>query len=201
MEKKKFSLKSPKIVKIPFGDEEIEVIPYLDVESQIVMTKSYIDNYRGSSAFGTEKDVLMAEHSLKLAVLDLCTNINVAEISINDVMANYDLYVQIISAIKNYSDFRRNLSEILLDVSREEDREVSIGRVIEAIYNKAQDFAENLTSLEMSDENVAKISGLLKEVQESPILKSLASNLAMGVPKTDAPSKNKKPKKKSEIIQ
>ena len=200
MEKKKISFKSPEMVKILVGDQEIEVLPYLDVETQVVLTRSYIDNYFSQSVIGIEKDVVMAEHSLKLGVLDLCTNVDVSEISINDILANYAIYMKIIRSISNYEEFRRTLMEIISNIEKEEMREASVGFVLENISAKAQEFFENLSSMELSDENIGKIGKLLKEAEESPLLNSLAKNLAMGVPKQPTEKKSKNPKKK-EMIQ
>ena len=200
MEKKKFSFKSPEMVKILVGDQEIEVVPYLDVETQVVLTKSYIDNYFSQSVIGIEKDVVMAEHSLKLALLDLCTDVDVSEISINDILSNYVTYMKIIRSIVNYEEFRRTLSEIVSNIKEEEMKEKSIGFVLENIYAKALEFFENLSSMELSEENIGKIGKLLKEAEESPLLNSLAKNLVMGVPKQPVEKKIKTPKKK-EMIQ
>ena len=200
MEKKKFSFKLPEMVKILVGDQEIEVVPYLDVETQVVLTKSYIDNYFSQSVIGIEKDVVMAEHSLKLALLDLCTDVDVSEISINDILSNYVTYMKIIRSIVNYEEFRRTLSEIVSNIKEEEMKEKSIGFVLENIYAKALEFFENLSSMELSEENIGKIGKLLKEAEESPLLNSLAKNLVMGVPKQPVEKKIKTPKKK-EMIQ
>lgn len=200
MEKKKVFLKTPKNVRIPYGDDDIEVLPFLSVETQIILFKTYIDNYFMTSSFGLEKDVVMAEHSLKLGILDLCTSIDVSEISINEVMANFDVYDAIVTAIKNYEEFRSMLYQILDNIEKETMRDNSIGFVLENIYQRVQSLVENLASMDIDDEKMGKVRTLLKEAEDSPILKQLASNLSMGVPKVES-QKPKKQKKKSEILQ
>lgn len=196
MEKKKILLKAPKNVRIPYGDDDIEVLPFLSVESQIILLKTYMDNYFIPSSLGLEKDVVMAEHSLKLAILDLCTSIDVSDISINDVMANFDVYESITTAIKNYQDFRSMLYRVLKNIEIEAERDNSIGFALENIYQRLQSFIENLASMEIDDVKMDKVRLLLKEAEASPILKQLASNLSMGIPNVES-SKPKKTKIKS----
>jgi hypothetical protein len=195
-EKIKILVKRAKNVVIDYNGSEIVVQPYLTTENQIILAGNYLADYFDSSSLGKEYNVLLAENGLLLAVIQLCTNIDMSEILSSkdlsdDFLSNTQLCDDIISKIQNYWEFYTRLTTIVDDVRREKEMQLSLGAVIDGLATKVSSLLENLMGFEPTDENMQKIKDMLKTVESSPIMKQLAGNLEDGK-KKPAPKKKEK---------
>src|SRR5258706_513734 len=73
--------------------------------------------------------------------------------------------------IINYDDFYDKLQSIVEERKEQRRLDVSIGKIINNGYTKLMEFLSGLNGEAMSDESIEKVKGLLKEINESPVLK------------------------------
>lgn len=192
MEKRKYSFKTPKNVKVDYQDTEIEVVPFLSLETQLFLIKNYISDYFGrSEIIGLERDPMMAENGLMLGILDKCTSINIIELSIDEFLSNPDVYETILSKIVNYNRFRRILEETVFAVSNERQERMSVGSVIDDLYFKVSNLIDGLANVKIDDSALGKIKEAMTEINSSPVLGQALGSIA-GANKTSLPKKNRK---------
>ncbi len=146
---------------VSFQNQKILVKPYLSLTDQIVLLEVCVEEYFSNDLSG----VISSEHKLILAVLDQCTNIEVGEDTIPNILRNYKLWKEINSKIQNYGAFRALLNQTIEELKEKKRLEKSLGNMLE----KVLDFVSGLS--EISPESIDKIKELLKEVDNSAIFK------------------------------
>lgn len=162
LDKIKVDLKEPEYQDIAFGKYSIKVIPYISEDNQAKIGTAYLEKYFDKENFG---NVITAEHELILACFILLTNMDMSDIKINNILANYQLWEVVKSKIKNYSQFRASLAETIKQIIESERLEKSLGNVVEKIL----EFINNLKDI--SPEMLDKAKDLLGDVEKSEVFK------------------------------
>jgi hypothetical protein len=180
-----------KKIKIAFGKGELEEIDFmgnkifvkrfLSIDEQEILRSLYMNEYFAGDA----PHVINAEYTLLMGVIEMCTNIKLAEgtreednlsalIHVDDMLANYSLVKKIRSAIDNYGEFRA-LLKLSVEERKESHRiEYSLGKQISNVSDKVMEALELISSFDASDENISRVQKLLENVETSPIMQEVA---------------------------
>lgn len=178
MDKKCISFSKRENVVVKFGEEEIEIIPYIDINLQSTLINEYCKAYFDPTNKLIEKmsgDYFGAEYGIRMEVIDRLTNVSlVTEDGKTDVdyatVLSSGLWEVIVKEISNYGEFRQNLFYIVKSIEKEREILMSIGVTIDSFAKKIGEFLDKLNSF--SPEEVKSLgeqgSKLLKEIEESP---------------------------------
>jgi hypothetical protein len=133
----------------------------------------YLDDY-----FSEDKNrVLYAEHSLMLAVLEYCTNIEVDKNTIPAMLSDYALWNEIKKRILNYGDFRYLLKQTVEEIKEETREKNSFGNQFEKVTEKIIALVDQLANTELTPESLESLKESLSEINSSPILKSIVEKV------------------------
>lgn len=168
MEKIKISKNQQKNVIFEFNGDKIEVIPYIDKQTQEGLIKVYF------SAFfeGDKENRLNAEVINKMAILDLMTNIDIDVEAgkdvgsgklvnlIDDVTAS-GLWEKITKSIKNYREYEYTLS-CAIDQKRKETGDVAyiVNRFLE---NNVLPILEKFKNIDLDASGFGELKTALSE--------------------------------------
>lgn len=150
-----------------YNSRMVEVKNYLSLLDQGILTQEYMDEYFS----GKPSAVLEAEYNLQFHMIELCTNLDVDSFSPDEMLAHYSLLKSIKDKIKNYSDFRYLLKQMVEERKEKIRLENSLPMVIRNITDKAMEFLNGLEDLDFTDEKISQLKGLIDYANESPILK------------------------------
>lgn len=174
MEKVRITFSEYENVFLKFNNQKIEIRPYLKMAEQVELINKYLENYLfGNSAVSLSAyDFVGAELQLMLTVIDLLTNIEVADNDGNLLVNEGDVVVsglwdEIKSKIDNYVQFRELLDRVVEDVKYQIVLQHSIGTVINGVVEKANVMIDKLTSMDITPETIEKIKEMSKEVTEN----------------------------------
>jgi len=171
------------------GGQSVIMKPYLSYTEQGALITKYLETSFENHAIeieGTSRDFLGAELNLMMSIADLCTNIDVDSLEVDDFDA-YDFWSYIEKNVENYYDFRSRLSDAVSAKEEEIRLEKSIGNVIDSLSAKLFDALDKFSALSPEDlETVTTQSrSLLKALEESSLTAVLADK-----------EKEEKPKRK-----
>lgn len=144
---------------------------YLSVVEQGIVAGVYL---RSLMQDNDPSKVIRAEHELMFAILDYCTNIDITEETMENLLSNFSQWERITKEIKNYGFFRALLKQTVEEVKEEKRMALSFGKQFEDISNKILEFISKLSSADGSPEFVERMQDLLKQINESPILQKMA---------------------------
>lgn len=164
--KQKVTFKAVEYAEITFQNQVIKVKPYLSLTDQAAITAVYLENYFSEDA----SRVINSEIKLILAILDFCTSIDIENLSINDIMANFKLWKEINSKIVNYGDYRALLAKTIEEIKESKRIEKSLGNVVDKVI----EFFNSLG--EISPEMLDKAKELLGDVEKSEVFKTAVKN-------------------------
>lgn len=163
IEKQKIEFKETEYQEVGFGKYKIKVKPYLSLADQMALTQVYLEEY-----FGKEQTrILESEYKLVYGIFDFCTDVNIESMTINGLLSNYKVWEEIKSKIKNYGEFRALLARTVEEVKESKRIEKSLGTVLESLFDRLS----GLLSTDISPESIEKVQQLLKDVEDSKILK------------------------------
>lgn len=172
MEKKTFSFTDVEQASVLYLGKTIEVIPYLSQDEMLTLAHAYMTDL-SSKADTIGGNILLAEFSLMLNIVDLKTNIRVMNedgdglsLTIDQLLANIALYDLVVGQIKNYYLFREYLNKIVESANFQKQIESNVGTAI----NKVSEAVSQILSFEPSEENFNRIRAFLTELQGSPVL-------------------------------
>lgn len=175
MEKVKLTFDEPKSKKFWFSGQEIVVAPYLTIQDQITLIKTYVETYfqpneNTLTPGDSGRDIIGADFSMMLGIVDLCTNIDVSEINLDELI-NSGLWDKIYKCIENYEEFQSLLRGVVLDILREKELRKSVGFVIDVLATKLSDFLDAMSNLDPESIKQLGESGvsLLKDIEKSPV--------------------------------
>lgn len=161
--KQKIEFKEPEFQEVIYEKNKIKVKPFLSLTDQITLLTIYLDEY-----LSEEKErVLKSEYQLVFGVLDLCTNISIEELSIDGLLSNYGVWENVKKKIVNYGEFRALLARTVEEIKETRRLDKSLGSAIEGIVGNIQ----SILKTDISPESIEKVRHLLKDVEESKILK------------------------------
>ncbi len=178
MEKKCISFSKRENVKINWGEEEIEIVPYIDINLQSTFINDYCRAYFNPNSKLIEKmswDYFGAEYGIRMEIIDRLTNVSLIEpdgktdIDYATVLAS-GLWDLVEKEIVNYWEFRDNLDYVIESIKEEYYFSKSVGATIDSFTEKIGAFLDKLSAF--SPEDVKDIgqqgSKLLREIEESP---------------------------------
>ncbi len=179
MDKKALKFDENRVESFLYGENSIQVKNYLSLAEMGVLVMQYLNElFDPEEEKNLNYKYMNAEYTLYLNVIDLCTSIKLFEddgitplFTIDTFISNPILWKEIKSRIKNYDDFYDKLQSIVEERKEQRRLDVSIGKIINNGYTKLMEFLSGLNGEAMSDESIEKVKGLLKEINESPVLK------------------------------
>jgi hypothetical protein len=164
-----------------FGKTEgLIVLPYISDANQRLLIGIYLNELFSKDNDTENYNLINAKNSLLLSMLELCTNLKLVDekgetpvplFSINDVFYNIKTVKQWFHKIRNYDDFLERLYATIEQVREQKRLETSLGYVISDVYTKASKLIDTFLDMDLSDEKLENVRVLLREVNDSPILK------------------------------
>lgn len=172
MEKIVMTFETPKNKEVLINGTKVEVKPYLSISEQIEIADDYVSAYFYSDEehkyiSSTEWNSFGAEYILKIAILDKLTNIDVDQFDL-DGFNFTDIFDNIISHVFNYCSFRESLYEIVESIKEQKRLEKSLGKTIDSLAMKAEEFFINMKNVDVDSLSRESIA-LLNEIKESGV--------------------------------
>ena len=186
--KKKVVFPKPAYLQLEMQDDkgkktEINVKRYLSSDEQLVLIESYIEElFTKSPNNYFSANLSTAENSLMAQVIEICTDIELVSedskskkpkpmFTIDDVFANYYIWERIMASIDNYKEFRKRLDFVVEEYKEQRRLNFSAGKAIDAVYSKISGFVSKFLDTDFSPDKINGLKELLKEINDSPILK------------------------------
>jgi hypothetical protein len=151
MTKLDIKLVSESIIKLDFQKHDIEINPYISLESKYTLLNNYLQTVNNPE-YDNIRKYIESEYALKLGIVELQTNIDIHKITI-DAIINSGLYEKIVSSIKNFYELRDDIDAV---VKRDNDsKSVSIAFV--KMTDKVIEFLDKLSKVDLSTEGIQKL--------------------------------------------
>jgi hypothetical protein len=172
MEKVNIELKELPIISKIHNGITINIYPYISIENKLEIIKTYLDALFSDGS--VTANYIMAEYSLILSVVNLCTNINIDHHDIITKIVFTGLWDEIKSDIKNYNDFRKELDEII-KIKR---NDMSLSSNLNILILKISDFIDNISKLDLSENGIKQLTDSYKTLQDNvgELNKTLGNN-------------------------
>jgi hypothetical protein len=166
MDKQSIKIDYKKPVKIDFNDQEIIVVPYINMTTKIVLTENYIKMI--FDAGSVSSNLIGAEYALMLGILDSNTNIKIIEQNIDiDAIVGSGLWDLVKSKIENYQELRSEIGISCRQIKESVALERSIGNSFDKISRSIIEFLDKISSIDLSEENMKKlVGGMATQIQE-----------------------------------
>lgn len=178
-----FNFEKESFKNVQFGDQVIRIKTFLSVEDIYIIISRYIFEMFSKKEYDIQ-NILRAENSLIISLIELCTDIPLVNDSgnsyfmVDDVLANYGLVELIKDNIENWSYFHHTvLYKTIQEEVKKREYEQSVSYKLEEIFNRAVAFLESLQDNNLSEEKFSQIRLLLKEIDDSPLLKKISENI------------------------
>jgi len=142
------------------GNPNIKVNPYISLENKMILFKNYTSSYFATSDF--VDNYINAYYGLMLGVIDLCTNISVEKLDMNDFISS-GMWTQIKSKIANYQDVQSDLYNIIKLYSEQRVVEKSMGSAFDRLSESILGFIQGI---DLTPEGIEKIVGQFKETSK-----------------------------------
>jgi len=142
------------------GNPNIKVNPYISLENKMILFKNYASSYFASDDF--VDNYINAFYGLMLGVVDLCTNISVEKLDMNDFISS-GMWVKIKSKIVNYQEVQGDLYNIIKLCSEQRVAEKSMGVAFDKLSMAILEFIQGI---DLSSEGVQKIIKQFQEVSQ-----------------------------------
>ena len=186
MEKIKLFLNVLKNKTIKYQGQKIEVKPYIDRKGMVVLTNLALTNYKDNEDMSMDKFQLISDVkiSFDIAVLEMCTNIDLKGLEINDILIS-GLIENVTPHIINYNAVWEIVRQAMMDKNTYE----GLGILSKAMPT-AEEMSKNFQEMEKVLELLNNKPELLKEVLDISNL-----NNAKEIVKAEKQSKNKTKKK------
>jgi len=169
MKKKTLSLGKKPNKTIQIKGESIQVKPYISFADQILIAEGYISSLYSANT-SLENRRIVAEYTLIVSIVDLCTSISIDSENFYDNVVSAGVWDTIKSNILNYDSFRDLLKESVEHV----EKSTSLTSTVNNLVNTIIVFLDNLSGMDVSPEGIEKLSGQfgeltggLKEIQET----------------------------------
>jgi hypothetical protein len=160
----------PKVVEFDYNGSKIQVVPYFTMESKTILFIQYIQTlYDGILSMDNRTLItkyMEAEYSLKLAIIDLNTNIdiNFDADTFNSVMEG-GLWEKIENSL-NYDELRWDLSALIDVICQKDKLTESVGAVLNSLVTKVIAFADSLPKDLNADQIQGSLSNFTNELSK-----------------------------------
>ena len=138
----------------------IKVNPYISLENKMILFKNYTSSYFDTNDF--VDNYINAYYGLMLGIVDLCTNISVEKLDMNDFISS-GMWVKIKSKIVNYQEVQSDLYSLIKLYSEQRVVEQSMGSAFDRFSESILGFIQNI---DLSPGGVQKIVDQFQEVSK-----------------------------------
>jgi hypothetical protein len=164
-EKKSIQISPRKLVQIEFEKQDISIYPYISLGNETKIISDYCGSLFKEGGF--LGNYIEAEYSLYLSVLDLCTDIKLADennvmIDLDDIVSS-GLWKIVVENISNYLDVRDHLDEVVVNIISENDLKKSIGGIIDKLSVKVFELLDKVSNIDFSENGIKELVSQLKE--------------------------------------
>jgi len=142
------------------GNPNIKVNPYISLENKMILFKNYTSSYFATDDF--VDNYINAFYGLMLGVVDLCTNISVENLDMNDFISS-GMWAEIKSKIVNYSEVQSDLYSLIKLYSEQRLAEQSMGVAFDKLSISILEFIQ---SIDLSSEGVQKLINQFQETSQ-----------------------------------
>jgi hypothetical protein len=154
-------------------NKTFKIRPYLTGGEQAEIINEYLNQYFYSPNHfveDSEVDFIGAEFYLIMSVVDKVTNIEVLKdgISIEEIIAS-GLWEIIKRRITNYAEFRAMLDRVISDKKEQLALAKSVGATIDRVVEKVEETLLNLAQNVDPDKLKEVATGILRDMEQSPI--------------------------------
>lgn len=143
---------------VHYGDVKIYVKRMLSIKEQAIIIKEYINSLFSSDE--TTGDALIADYAMKVAILDIATNIDISNLDV-DYMAASDLYREITSYIMNYELLLKNIEKSVELHYRRNSLDVVIKNAVDSFGS----LMNKITDTNIDDNFIKSIAESAKEIK------------------------------------
>jgi hypothetical protein len=184
MEKKEITLLPKKNIVFDFGNmSDIEVIPYLTVDTKRQIAEAYLSSFFENNSFDQiSLNEITAENALILSIVDLCTNLS---IDFKETPEKFDylmgsgLWEELQTKISGYSEFRKILDNMVKHIREDIAIEKSIGNTFDKLADYLMDVIKKFAEADIStdaivnalkpiENQVAQIQNVANEIPIQP---------------------------------
>jgi hypothetical protein len=181
MEKKIFEFSTPKDIVRKVGDLEITVKPFLSLGEMVGLINQYVETYFSPTSKSIEKDeygYLDAEYAMRLAILDLCTNLIVDSGAFENLFYDELIWFTVRDSISNYAMFSEFLDGTIKNIKEQDIAKNSLASLVEKVGVLLNDLTEGLKDLTPEKLEKLKEAGkdLVAQINESSVAKEVFSD-------------------------
>ena len=148
-----------KVIKFYIGEEtyKISLIPYVSISNKVEIIQNYINClYEDNLEENISTKYIASKYMLILEIVERLTNIDVESLSI-DLVYNSGLWEKIVSEIYNYSEFERELNEVVKIKETEILLSNSVGKIVNDISIKVIDLLDKIKNIDVDTlKNISK---------------------------------------------
>ena len=148
-----------KVIRFDIGEEtyKISLIPYISISNKVEIIQNYINClYEDNLEENISTKYIASKYMLILEIVERLTNIDVESLSI-DLVYNSGLWEKIVSEIYNYSEFERELNEVVKIKETEMLLSNSVGKIVNDISIKVIDLLDKIKNIDVDTlKNISK---------------------------------------------
>lgn len=143
-EKVKIELSSGNNIGFKFNGEDLIVKEHFNINEKIEFINEYLNNISDTTqTLGAR--YLIAEHALKLQIIDRCSNVLVDnDLDADDIISS-GLWEAIKKRINDYEDFRKDLDKVISMWQAQE----SVGAILKNVSDKLMVVLNNLSQMDV----------------------------------------------------
>lgn len=174
MERIKLEFKVPNNVTFEYNKSVVEIKPYLDTPTEIVLINKYVEDYFFKPEKLIEKSeyaYLDAEYNQFNYIIQANTNIDVDSLP-SDVYSNTSFVELILSRIINYKEFKEKQERVVRDIKEQIAISNSAKAAVAEIMTNFSGIIDSMADITPEQIESAKKAGidLMKELEKNSIL-------------------------------
>ena len=148
-----------KVIRFDIGEEtyKISLIPYISISNKVEIIQNYINClYEDNVEENISTKYIASKYMLILEIVERLTNIDVESLSI-DLVYNSGLWGKLVSEIYNYSEFEKELNEVVKIKETEILLSNSVGKIVNDISIKVIDLLDKIKNIDVDTlKNISK---------------------------------------------
>ena len=144
-----------KQIEIDHNGQKILVTPFISLKDKIMLFQNYVDSFfKDGQVVGNYID---AKYGLIFGITDLCTNIDIQTLDIDEYVGG--LWKEVSSKISNYNEFMSDIYNITKTISDNNAVSKSVGAIIDKV---AGDLIKITQKMDLSPEGIKDLVGELQ---------------------------------------